>query len=137
MSKSGITKKLLSTLLPRFCQDFLGIIWDVSGGLFQVPRSNFCKKQDLFLEWSEMCLGGSRRVLGVPQTPLQNIKFSGIYLFLKHIYFVAYWYSICYYVACSFLWCFCLKFQLMELFVNIIWCFIISFHIITFFYLVR
>ena len=57
------------------------IIWDVSGGSLEVPRSNFCQLFIRFLKCSTKCLGRSKMVLGVPRTLLTNIYFPEIFIF--------------------------------------------------------
>ena len=73
-----------------------GIIWDVSGGSLEVVRSNFCQKYFRTFYLLKKCLGGSRRVLGVPRTVLKNINLSGNLTFFLHIFLiVAYCIAYC------------------------------------------
>ena len=53
--------------------EIVRIIWDVSGGSLKVPKTIFLYVFG-FSELSKKCLGGSRRVLGVPRTPLTIIN---------------------------------------------------------------
>ena len=78
--------------VDQFVDNFLhflklfGIIWDVSGGSLEVVRSNFRQKSVRTFFLLKKCLGGSRRVLGVPRTVLKNIISSGNFTFFKHIF---------------------------------------------------
>ena len=57
----------------------------MSGGLLEVVRSNFRQKNFPTFYLLKKCLGGSRRVLGVPRTLLKIMNVSGKYSFFKHI----------------------------------------------------
>ena len=62
------------------------IIWDVSGGSLEVLRSNFRRKTFRYFYAFLKCLGGSRRVLGVPRTKIliypENLIFVNLFLLL-------------------------------------------------------
>ena len=49
--------------------ELFGRIWDASRGSLEVVRSNFRRKYFRDFVLSKKCPGGSRMVLGVPQTP--------------------------------------------------------------------
>ena len=72
--------------------ELFGSIWDASRGSLEVVRSNFYQKCFRYSLLSKKCLGGSRMVLGVPQTPYKNINlFANLTFLLTHL-FIAYWY---------------------------------------------
>ena len=91
------------TIFLKFFWQFLklfGIIWDASRGSLEVVRSNFCQTYVRTFHLLKKCLGGSRRVLGVPQTILKNINLSGN-LILFNLFFayciaycIAYWFRL-------------------------------------------
>ena len=51
----------------------MGCVWGVVIG----PQEQLLSIVQHFVGWSKKCLGGSRRVLGVPQTPLLGIMGQG------------------------------------------------------------
>ena len=64
----------------------------MSGGVVIGPQEQLLSKILFFLEWSKKCLGRSRMVPGVPQTPLkiihvpENLMFLNMFLLMPIVF---------------------------------------------------
>ena len=80
---------------PIFFRTFLGSSETYPGVQNRSLGTTFPKFWK-FPKWSGKCLGGSRRLPGVPRTPYKNINFSSFFLYFStYIFLMAYCIAYC------------------------------------------